>query len=305
MKHTPLSTHLAEHAKVRDDLRHLILRVADAAKYIQQELRTTEAGIAGTKNMYGEEQIKLDVFSNDVIERELRESGLAGSYISEEQEEVVELKKDAPYSVVFDPLDGSSLVEANFAIGSIFGIYEGDLIGKKPGEQIAALYVLYGPRTILVYSAGKGVHEFILNDVGEFTLLRENLGIGDEAKNFSAGNLVAVNDNPGYRKILEHWLKEKLTLRYSGCLVADAHHILSKGQGVFVNLGGGKYPDGKLRFVFEVGPFAYLIEQAGGKSSDGAISLLEKKIKQIDQRSQIIIGSSNEVERIVRLLQSQ
>jgi len=225
------------------------------------------------------------------------------SFISEEQKEVVELSSDGPYSVVFDPLDGSSLVDVNFSIGSIFGIYNGkDVIGKMPKEQVAALYTIYGPRTLLVYSTGNGVHEFILNEVGEFIVLREFLGVGDTAKNFAPGNLGSILDDKPYHEVLHAWVKNNVTLRYSGCMVADVHHILSKGQGVFTYPAGSTYPNGKLRLVFECGPFAYLMAQAGGAASDGRSDILKKKITDIDQRTPIIIGSKKEVERVCSLL---
>ncbi|MBI3331358.1 fructose-1,6-bisphosphatase [Candidatus Peregrinibacteria bacterium] len=298
-----LNFHLQNAAKVPDDLRHLIMDISKAAKMIHHAIRTTEAGLAGKTNQFGEEQVKLDVLSDELIHEHLCESGTVATFISEERKDIIELDPKGKYSVAFDPLDGSSLVEANFAIGSIFGIYKGkEILGKKPADQVAALYVLYGPRTVLVYSAGKGVHEFILDEVGEFVLIREYLGIGDDAKNYSAGNLRAVNDTPAYRALLNQWLDEELTLRYSGCMVADVHHILAKGQGIFTNIGGSKYPEGKLRLIFECGPFAYLIEQAGGASSDGTRSILQKKIEKIDQRTPIIVGSKNEVRRVCQVL---
>jgi len=298
-----LNNHLYHVSKASDDLRHLILDIARSAKYIQFALRTTQTGLAGTRNQFGEEQIKLDVLSDDIIQQHIRESRLVASYISEEQSEVIELNSDAPYSVVYDPLDGSSLVDVNFSIGTIFGIYPGkELIGRKPKEQVAALYILYGPRTLLIYSSGNGVHEFLLDDVGEFVLLREYMGIADDAKNYSPGNLRAIKDNAGYAALMQTWMDEELTLRYSGAMVADVHHVFSKGQGVFTNVGGKKYPEGKLRLVFECGPLAYLAEQAGGSASDGKGSILDKTIESIDQRSPIIIGSKNEVERSVRML---
>ncbi len=300
-----LNDHLAQVSGVPDDLRHLITDIAEATKYIRDALLTTEVGLAGKTNQFGEAQMKLDVLSDEIVEKYLKKSGTVATYISEEQKEIVELDASATYSVVYDPLDGSSLVDVNFAIGSIFGIYKAkNVIGNKPSEQAVALYVLYGPRTILVYSAGKGVHEFILNDVGEFILLREFLGIGDQAGNFSPGNLRAVNDAPAYRKLLHHWLDSELTLRYSGCMVADVHHILSKGQGIFTNIGGSKYPEGKLRLAFECGPFAYLVQQAGGASSDGKRSILDKKIESPDQRTPIIIGSKNEVIKACEILRA-
>lgn len=298
-----LNTHLFAHARAPDQLRHVILDIARAAKYIHAAIRTTEAGLAGSRNQFGEEQIKLDVLANEIIERHLRESRLVATYASEEQEDVVELEHKAPYAVVFDPLDGSSLVDANFAVGSIVGVFAGDeIIGRTPREQVAALYVLYGPRTLLVYSAGNGVHEFILNEVGEFILLREHLGVADAAKVFAPGNMNAIVEDAAYRELLLRWLDEKMSLRYSGCMVADCHHILSKGQGVFVYLGGRAHPEGKLRLAFECGPFAYLVHQAGGMASDGQGLILDKSIRSIAQRTPIIIGSKNEVERVCSVL---
>lgn len=297
-----LNYHLFQKAKVPHDLRHLILDISRAAKYISYAIQTTDTGLSGSKNQYGEEQLTLDVMSDDIFKQFLCESNLVCCFVSEEQKDVVELSAEGPYTVVFDPLDGSSLVETNFAIGTIVGIYEGDIMGKTPRDQVAALYVLYGPRTVLVYSTGDGVHEFLLNDVGEFVLLREFLGVGDDAKNYSPGNLRAVNDNEPYRKAMMQWLDEEKTLRYSGCMVADIHHILSKGQGIFTNVGGSKYPDGKLRLVFECGPFSYLIEQAGGASSDGKNSILDRKIDDVEARTPIIIGSKNDVKAVENLL---
>lgn len=304
-----LNWHLRNHSQADDDLRHLIVDISRACKYISYAIQTTEAGLSGSHNTFGEEQLQLDVLSDDIIREHLCESGTVSCYVSEEQPDVVELDENGKYSVVFDPLDGSSLVDANFSIGSIFGIYEGsDIIGRKPREQVAAFYVLYGPRTVLIYSLGngKGVHEFILNDVGEFILLRDHLGIGDESKNYSPGNLRAITTNTGYKQAMQQWLDEEKTLRYSGCMVADIHHIFSKGQGIFTNVGGGQdstYPDGKLRHVFECGPFSYLMEEAGGAASDGTQAILDKPITAVDQRTPLIIGSSEEVQQTVELLQ--
>jgi fructose-1,6-bisphosphatase I len=298
-----LNAHLFNVSKTSDDLRHLILDIARATKYINYAIRTTDTGLAGSSNTFGEEQVKLDVLSDDIIRQHLCESNLTASFGSEEQESVIELDASKPFSVVYDPLDGSSLVDVNFAIGSIFGIYKGaEVLNKTPREQVAALYVLYGPRTVLTYSTGNGVHQFFLNEVGEFTLLHDFIGIGDEAKNYSPGNLRAVNDTPAYKRMMEVWLAEEATLRYSGCMVADIHHILSKGQGIFTNIGGSKYPQGKLRLAFECGPFAYLVEQAGGSASDGVNSVLDRPIRTLDERTPLIIGSKEEVERVCKTL---
>lgn len=298
-----LNYHLFKYSRASDDLRHLIVDISRAGKYISYEIQTTLTGLAGSSNQFGEQQVKLDVFSDHLIQQFLCENDLVASFISEEQPEQIKLSENGKYSVVFDPLDGSSLVDVNFSVGSIFGIYEGsEIIGHTPREQVAALYLLYGPRTILVYSTGSGVHQFLLNDVGEFILIKEHLTIEQEAKNYSPGNLRAISDNTRYNELLKDWLERSLTLRYSGCMVADVHHIFTKGQGIFTNIGGSKYPGGKLRHVFECGPFSYLANQAGGSASDGQISLLDKKIITIDQRTPIIIGSKKEVNHAVEVL---
>lgn len=302
-KRSTLNWHLRTKAKVPDALRHLIVDISRAGRDIRYAIQTSVGDLSGGSNQFGEKQLKLDVLADELMGHYLRESGSVATYCSEEQDSIVEIDSKAPYSVVFDPLDGSSLVDANFAIGSIFGIYAGtDIIGRTPREQVAAGYILYGPRTLFIYSTGDGVHMFLLSDVGEFIVLREHLGIADTAKNFSPGNLSAIHKNPGYKKVLDHWL-EGMTLRYSGCMVADIHHILSKGQGVFSNIGNAKYPHGKLRMVFECGPFAYLVEQAGGASSDGTHSLLDKKIVACDQRTPIIVGSKSAVKNATKFLQ--
>ena len=297
---------LSEHLRVGgvcDDLRHLLLAIAQSTKYIRHALRTTEAGLAGTRNPFGEEQLTLDVLSDTIIRQHLCETRLVSACASEEHPELMKMTSSAPFVVVYDPLDGSSLVDANFAIGSIFGVYPAsELLSRTPRTQVAALYVLYGPRTVLVCSTGKSVHEFLLNEVGEFVLLREHIRVGEIAKNYSPGNLRAVTENDDYRRLVDHWLAEELTLRYSGCMVADIHHILSKGQGVFTNVGGSSYPEGKLRLLFECGPFAYILEHAGGKASNGKEDILDVPIRSFDQRTPVILGSAKEVGRAQRVL---
>lgn len=289
-----------------DKLRHLINDIARAGKYVENAIRTTDLGLAGSSNTFGEEQLKLDVLSNKIIKEQLCESRLVASFCSEEEsEQMMGLVPEAPFTLVFDPLDGSSLVDCNLAIGSIFGIYEaGSPIGKTPRDQVAALYLVYGPRTILVYSAGKGVHAFFLNEVGEFVLLQKNLTMTDNVKTYAPGNLRAVVDTPNYRKMMDTWMNEAHTLRYSGGMVPDIHHMLIKGAGIFTNIGGSKYPNGKLRLLFECGPFAYIMEQAGGGASNGEKSILDVEINDLDQRTPLIIGAKKEVERVCKVLKS-
>ncbi|MCK5611877.1 fructose-1,6-bisphosphatase, partial [Candidatus Pacearchaeota archaeon] len=208
------------------------------------------------------------------------------------------------YSVAYDPLDGSSLVETNLSIGSIFAIYEGEgFIGRTGREMVAAVNVVYGPRTTLLYTMGKGTHEFTLNDVGEFTLTQENLQLKDVARNFAPGNLRAANINDKYRKLLNYWMDEEYTLRYSGGMAADINHILKKGQGIFTYPPNPpKYPDGKLRLLFECNPFSFLVEQAGGSSSNGEIDILDMKVEDWHQRTPIYIGSKKAVEKVIEMM---
>jgi fructose-1,6-bisphosphatase I len=308
MPHTPdrprvsLNAHLTD-AGVAADLRHLICDVARAGKYVHNAIRTTDLGLAGSSNQFGEQQLKLDVLSDKIIRDELMENRLVHSIASEEEATMRVLAPDGPFNVVYDPLDGSSLVDANLAIGSIFGIYPNrDLIGATPRDQLAALYLVYGPRTILMYSAGKGVSQFYLDEVGEFVLKKENVTMRDDVQTYAPGNLRAVIDTPAYYRMMDIWLKEALTLRYSGGMVPDIHHMLVKGAGIFTNIGGSKYPQGKLRLLFECGPFAYLMEQAGGASSDGQRSILDVTVRDIDQRTPIIIGAKKEVRRVAEVL---
>lgn len=298
-----LNAHV-HHSGIPDRLRHLINDIARAGKYVHNAIRTTDLGLAGSSNTFGEEQLKLDVLSHRIVTEELCESRLVASFASEEESDALhDLVDGAPYTVVFDPLDGSSLVDANLAIGSIFGIYEaGSLQGRTGRDQVAALYLVYGPRTILVYAAGKGAHAFYLNEVGEFILLQRNLTVKNDVATYAPGNLRAVKDTPAYRDMMNAWLDEARTLRYSGGMVPDIHHMLVKGGGIFTNIGGSKYPKGKLRLVFECAPFAYIMEQAGGAASDGTKSLLDVTIEDLDQRTPIIIGAANEVERVSAVL---
>lgn len=300
-----LDSHLYE-AGASDPLRHLIMYIARAAKYIDHAIQTEDTSMAGTSNASGEDQLALDVLSDKVIEENLMVCRLVTTVASEEKEAAVKCQCEGDewrgkFSVAYDPLDGSSLLDANFAIGSIFSIFPGEgFVGRTGREQAAALYVLYGPQTMLVYSIGKGVHSFTLNDVGEFTLEKENLNVAETAKHFAPGNLRAANQNPKYKALVEGWMNDEYTLRYSGGMTPDIHHILSKGGGIFTYPAYlPKYPKGKLRLLFECNPFAYLVENAGGASSDGSQSILDIKIEEIHQRTPIFVGSKKEVEKVV------
>jgi len=305
-----LDTHLYE-AEAPDRLRHLIMYIARAGKYINHAIMTGDLGLAGSSNLFGEDQLALDVLTDKIIEENLMICRLVHSAISEEKDNPVtcECEKDGvrckgDYSVAYDPLDGSSLIDSNLAIGSIFSILKGtDFIGKTGRDQAAALYILYGPRTTLVYTIGKGTHEFTLNDVGEFQLSNENLSLQETAKHFAPGNLRAGNKNKKYQALINKFMEDEYTLRYSGGMVPDVNHMLSKGEGIFTYPANSpRYPNGKLRLLFECNPFSFIIEQAGGASSNGDIPIMDMEIKEWHQRTPIYIGSKKEVEKAVTML---
>lgn len=296
--------HLRE-SKVKADLRQLMATIARAAKYVHHSMQTGDLGLAGTSNMYGEVQLTLDILSNKIFIKELQDSHHTICLASEEMSEecVTPEEKRGNYYVVFDPLDGSSLVSANFSIGSIFGIYEGgDILGRKGKEMVAAICIVYGPRVTLLYTTKAGVHEFILNAVGEFVLTQENIKVQKEARNFAPGNLRAMVDDSKYAKIVKKWMDEKCALRYSGGMVSDINHILMKGQGVFAYPGHKDAPDGKLRLLYECAPMALLIEQAGGRASNGHERILNLEVKKLDQRTPIFIGSENDVKEVEKII---
>lgn len=281
---------------IPDALRRLIEVISGAVRKISVHIQVAGTGAAGSKNVFGEEQLALDVYANDLILTVLKDSGLVSVLASEEMENQVEGSPQGKYAVCYDPLDGSSLVDVNFAVGSIFGIYEGScFLGRKGDEMSASLIAVYGPRTTLVLTVRKGVQEFTLCE-NEFLLTKRDLIIAPSGKNFAPGNLRACKTEEKYKKLMDFWLVNEYTLRYSGGMVPDINHILLKGKGIFTYPGYADAPHGKLRLLYECAPMALLAEQAGGRAIDGYIRILDKTIDSLTQRTPIFIGSSKEVE---------
>lgn len=275
--------------------------LVEAVKKIAAAVRTTNTGKVGTTNAYGEEQLALDIVSNNLMIEELKKNSEIGLLASEELPEEMKIG-DGDYAIAFDPLDGSSLVDVNFSVGTIVGLYKTKtFIGVKGEDQLASMIVVYGPRTTLFLTVKKGVFQFMLNEEAEFVLIKENIQV-EEGKYFAPGNLRACLNNPAYFDLVNYWIKEKYTLRYSGGMVPDINHILLKGKGIFAYPGHKDEPNGKLRLLFECAPMSLLMEQAGGASSDGKIRILEKKLETLEQRSPIFIGSKSEVARCEEFL---
>ncbi|KAB1217781.1 Sedoheptulose-1,7-bisphosphatase, chloroplastic [Morella rubra] len=223
-------------------------------------------------------------------------------------EEVPELQDmggpvEGGFSVAFDPLDGSSIVDTNFTVGTIFGVWPGDkLTGVTGRDQVAAAMGIYGPRTtyVLAIKGFPGTHEFLLLDEGKWQHVKDTTEIG-EGKLFSPGNLRATFDNPEYNKLINYYVNEKYTLRYTGGMVPDVNQIIVKEKGIFTNVISPS-SKAKLRLLFEVAPLGLLIENAGGYSSDGKQSVLDKVISGLDERTQVAYGSKNEVIRFEKTL---
>jgi len=278
-------------------------------------------GLDGSENVHGEQVKKLDLFADTQITAALKSSGECAGIASEENEDFVSFKhedsKQAKYVVVFDPLDGSSNIDVNVSIGTIFGIYRRVTQGGPATEQdflqsgknqVAAGYVIYGSSTMLVYSTGRGVNGFTLDpSIGEFCLSHPDIKIPDNSKYYSV--------NQGYMSKFPKGVKEYIKfcqdndpatnrpfgLRYIGSMVADIHRNLITG-GIFIYPSLDGFPDGKLRLVYECNPLSFIIEQAGGKASDGSKRILDLDTHELHQRTPIFIGSVKQVEQAERYL---
>ena len=290
-----LRRHLREMGEDRDLIR-LICEIAEASKYIINSIRTGDLGVAGTSNLYGEEQLALDVLSDRILRKRLIHSGVVANLVSEETDAIIPVSPDCEgrYSVAFDPLDGSSLVDVNLAVGTIVAIYRGCDVLQPGRNQVAAMYILYGPRTTLVYSTGRGVHEFAMNQLMEYTLVRENVQIEPSGSIYSPGGQ-RNKYSPGTEGFVRHLEEQGAKLRYSGGFVPDINQIMMKGKGIFLypHLQGA--PQGKLRLLYELNPMAFLIEQAGGAASTGKGPILDLVPESIDHRSPVFIGCRKDV----------
>ncbi len=281
---------------IEDNLVHLICEIAEASKYVINAVRTGDLGVAGTSNLYGEEQLALDVLSDRIIRKRLIHSGVVCNIASEEMDEIFQAQANAAglYSVAYDPLDGSSLVDVNLAVGTIVSIYVGCDLLQEGRNQVAAMYILYGPRVSLVYSVGNGVHEFTMNHLMEFTLTRENVQMKPAGDIYSPGGL-RNKYSEGVEKYVRYLEAKGSKLRYSGGFVPDINQVLMKGKGLFMYPALNGSPNGKLRLLFELNPMAYLVENAGGSATNGKQRILDLKPESLDQRAPIFIGCAEDV----------
>jgi fructose-1,6-bisphosphatase I len=266
-------------------------------------VRTGDLGVAGTSNLYGEEQLALDVLSDRIMRKRLIKSGVVCNIASEEMDEIYQVTTDSDglYSVAYDPLDGSSLVDVNLAVGTIVSVFAGCDLLQEGRKQVAAMYILYGPRVSMVYSVGNGVHEFTMNQLMEFTLSRENVTMEPMGNIYSPGGL-RNKYNEGDEKFIRYMEARGAKLRYSGGFVPDINQVLMKGKGIFIYPALNGSPNGKLRLLFELNPMAFLIEQAGGAATNGIVPILDLKPESLDQRAPIYIGCVEDVNKAMEYL---
>jgi fructose-1,6-bisphosphatase I len=289
-----------------------------AAKVIASKMRRARIddvlGGLGTENVQGEQQQKLDVLANEVLLRCLGNRAGVAIVASEENEEPIILRRsgdgERPYVVLFDPLDGSSNLDTCGGVGTIFSILRHDRRANPPEdsalqpgtEQVAAGYILYGSSTVFVLTTGNGVHMFVLDPlIGAFLRVEEHLRIPEDAKTYSVneGNRLTFPD--GYQRYLEWAQQNGYSSRYAGAMVADVHRVLIKG-GVFFYPPTKKAPSGKLRLMYEANPMAMLMEQAGGLAFAGKDRILEIRPEALHQRTSVVLGSANEVRKVVEFL---
>jgi fructose-1,6-bisphosphatase I len=301
-------------------LTQLILQISTACKSINAALnKGALAGIlgsAGSDNVQGEVQKKLDVISNTILLDTVLSGGMVAGIASEEMDEMIPANPDAPYLLFFDPLDGSSNIDINMAVGTIFSILEhtkneavepADFM-QAGTQQAVAGYVLYGPSTMLVMTLGDGVDAFTLDrEIGEFVLTQERLSIPEDTEEFAINSSNTRHWEAPVKRYVDECLAGKtgirgkdFNMRWVACMVGDIHRILTRG-GIFMYPYDLKDPKkaGKLRLMYEANPMSFLIEQAGGASSTGRMRIMEISPHDLHQRVPVILGSKNEVERVI------
>jgi fructose-1,6-bisphosphatase I len=305
----------------------LLTDLALAAKIVWREV--SKAGLVdiigstGKVNISGDVVQKLDEFANEIFINVMQKGGHLCVMASEESKGLIEILEElakGKYVLVFDPLDGSSNIDVNVSIGSIFGIFRRKTSSGKGTEQdvlqpgrnlVAAGYIVYGSSTIFVYTTGNGVHGFTLDpSIGEFLLSHENIRIPKK------GDIYSVNEGYYERwddnmKRFINYLKEEdkatgrpYKLRYVGTLVADFHRTLLYG-GIFMYPGDKKNPEGKLRLLYEAAPLAYVVEKAGGRASDGFRNILDIEPTNLHQRTPLFIGSEEDVKLAEKFIQGR
>lgn len=313
-----LSRHIVEeerhHPEATGSFTTILMDLTLAAKIISRDV--SQAGLvdvlgrAGTTNVHGETVQKLDVFADEVIFKAMDHTGTLCCMASEEHEEVLAIPEQFPsgdYVLLYDPLDGSSNIDVNVSIGTIFSIHRKISAGPRGGledclqrgtEQVAAGYIVYGSSTVLVYTSGAGVHGFTLDpSIGEFVLSHPNIRIPNPpAKMYSINEAYYARWSRPQQRLVSGFKQESFSSRYIGALVADAHRTLLKG-GLFMYPADSENPRGKLRLLYEASPMAFIFRQAGGRASDGERDILDIQPEELHQRTPLYLGATELVDR--------
>ncbi len=265
-------------------------------------------GEAGGDNVHGEAQQKLDVISNEVLLHCLRRCPSVGICASEEEDEAVPvrpLSDGGRFCVVYDPLDGSSNIDVAVSVGTIFSVLPNDdeSVLQRGERQLAAGYVVYGSSVLMVLTLGEGVDLFVLDpDLGDFVLVQQGLQLPASRKIYSLNEAYRDDFPGGYQRYLDDAHAGGYSSRYIGSMVGDVHRTLLKG-GVFLYPPTTQAPSGKLRLLYEGNPMAMLVEQAGGTATTGSGRIVEVEPAELHQRTPVILGSREEVARVLGHLQ--
>jgi fructose-1,6-bisphosphatase I len=300
------------------ELSGLLRDIGLASKIISREVNKAGlvdlSGQAGTENASGEEVQKLDVMADNLLISCLKNSGECCGIASEENTTFVPIQssEEANYVVMFDPLDGSSNIDVNVSIGTIFAIYRRTSSNSgacnledflQDGvEQVAAGYVVYGSSTMLVYTTGKGVNGFTLDpSIGEFCLSHPDIKVPQNGTIYSVNQSAYAKFDKPTQAFIDECMEEGHRFRYIGSMVADVHRTLIKG-GMFMYPATISSPEGKLRLLYECNPLSFIMEQAGGLSTDGTRRILELEATALHQRTPIYMGSKDMIERVIALV---
>jgi fructose-1,6-bisphosphatase I len=293
------------------ELSQLLRDIALASKVVNREVN--KAGLidimggVGSTNTGGDEQQKLDVLANIRFTRALQKGGEACALISEESETFMDLNNDGKYVIAIDPLDGSSNIDVNVSIGTIFSIYrrkskpgtpiQQEDILQKGSQQVAAGYILYGSSTMLVYTTGYGVNGFTYEPtLGEYFLSHPDMQMPVDGKIFSVNEGSYNSFSDGVKRYIQYCKEQNYTGRYIGSLVADFHRNLLKG-GIYIYPATARDKHGKLRLMYECNALAFVAEQAGGKASDGSQRIMDIEPRSLHQRTPFFVGSKNMVDK--------
>ncbi len=324
-----LARHIIEgekrHPEATGELSKLLHHLSLAAKVISLEVNKAGLvdilGFTGDNNVHGEKVKKLDIFAHNMLIRAMDHNGHLCVMASEEEENIIHIPSQfeiGKYVLLFDPLDGSSNIDVNISIGTIFSIYKRISPDGAPGtladclqqgiKQVAAGYIVYGSSTILVYTTGEGVHGFTLDpSFGEFLLSYEYMKIPKKSKIYSINEGNYLYWHPGLKKYIKYLQEEDkktsrpYSSRYIGSLVADIHRNILYG-GIFMYPSDSRHPNGKLRLMYECNPLAFIVETAGGRATNGKKRILEIKPETLHGRTPIFIGSEYDVKMVERFM---